>query len=165
MAVSKGRNMIQSDIDMKYEVLRAMIDDLPTFIGKIVGDVEKSKKTEVKFVAQGDKEIETDVAIHHPLNEYEDILLVMNPYIYQAMIRMIYSYAESTLAQFNSHDKWPKGNAPEIVKIISVLQRKYNIKERKVKKIKYYWKGFDEFRELRNHLVHEWANSKNPNKE
>ena len=161
MAFSKGRTSVQVEIDTKADVLRSLIIEFPSFVNNAIENCEKQIKEDAQYVAEGDPEIEWSMLSSHPLNVYEDILLDMTPFVYQALISLIYSYAESTLRAVCGFPQKIKGrNCSEIEKLFQMLQENYNQEGvNNIENVKYYWSDFDEFRCLRNSLVHKWRDS------
>ena len=189
MAVSKGRNYEQADIDGKYEVLQYMIYELPRMVDSTISAVEKKIDKEAKEAGDGDLDIEDSVRSQSPWHQYIESISELPAYAYQAAVNMIYSYTESTLSIFQNKIKQKQRQIKmprciyllcifmkkisaclqiqkksKIEKIIEQLQRNYNLNENKnIKDLSDYWPNYQEFRKLRNHLVHEWKDPKHTN--
>lgn len=169
---SKGMSDNQSRVYFQNLVFERMIEDIPSFISDEVKKVEAEIFKNAEETAQGDtypashtygdpktgewheEEVEFpvshDIAKSDPLNEYIKLLEEMPYYFYQAMVAMLWSFAETTL---KNEQKEFKVKKTKVEYLFEEIMEKIGRED--LGTMKDLWPNVKEFNDIRNQVIHE----------
>lgn len=169
---SKGMSENQSRVYFQNLVFERMIEDIPSFIEEEVKKVEQEIRINAKETAQGDTYLEShgycdpetgecheeevevpvshNIAINDPRNEYIKLFEEIPYYFYQAMVAMLWSFAETTLKGEKKESKVKKTKVEYLFEEI-----KEAIERPDVGTVEDVWPDVKKFNEIRNQIIHE----------
>ena len=169
---SKGMSDNQSRVYFQNLVFERMIEDIPSFISDEVKKVEAEILKNAEETAQGDTypeshtygdpktgewhEEEIEVTMAHSIansdirNELIKILEEMPYYFYQAMVAMLWSFAETTL---KNEQKEFKVKKTKVEYLFEEIMEKIGHED--LGTVKDLWPNVKEFNDIRNQVIHE----------
>lgn len=169
---SKGMSENQSRVYFQNLVFERMIEDIPSFINEEVKKVEEEIFKNAEEIAQGDTylashgyfdpetgecheeevevPVELSIANSDIRNELIKLLEEMPYYFYQAMVAMLWSFAETTLKDENNEFKVKK---TKIEYLYEEIMDKIGRED--LGTVKDLWPNVKEFNDIRNQVIHE----------
>lgn len=156
MAISNGRTYLESIIEDAIQTFESMISDIPSYLKDGEALLEAEIENRVKLAADGDKEIEFSVrnSMNHCLLEYDNLFSCF----YESYVISTYSFYEKTLKLIFDEYKLKlksKDNRSYVVKYLEAIRHYLGIPQFDNETELMILTLNDEFRDLRNNLVHE----------